>query len=175
MAPSTVDGWIDPSSTKKSWNERVQTLVETGRCWNSSRKYKSILDGKAELILPIKKTLLRIREVSLTINTNLARNIILGLIEAEAPNLLGDEAAYRSRGRAPIFSLAITRIFLQNELNWTSCRGTKDRQKTPENLEQICKETFRFVYTVRPEDISKYLIVNVDQTGVLLVPGGVEK
>lgn len=72
LAPSTVSGWIDLSSTKRSWNERLQTLVETGRCWNSSRKYKSILDGNAELILHIKETLLGIREVSLTINANLA-------------------------------------------------------------------------------------------------------
>lgn len=117
LAPSTVSGWIDLGSKKRSWNERVQTLVEAGKCWNSSRKYKSTLDGNSELILHIKETLLGIREVSLTINANLARSIILGLIEAEAPNLLGDEAAYRPRGHAPIFSLATTRRFLQNELN----------------------------------------------------------
>lgn len=60
LAPSTVSGQIDLSSTKRSQNEKVQTLVEAGRCWNSSRKYKSILDGNVELILHIKETLLGI-------------------------------------------------------------------------------------------------------------------
>ncbi len=37
----------------------------------------------------------------------------------------------------------------------------------------VLTETFfRFVYTVRHEGISKYLIVDMDQTGVLLVPSG---
>ena len=175
LAPSTVSGCIDLGSKKRSWNERVQTLVEAGKCWNSSRKYKNILEGNSELFYHIKETLLGIREVSLTINANLARSIFIGLIEAEAPNLLGDEATYKPRGHTPIFSLATTRRFLQNELNWTSRKETKDGQKTPENWEEICKKTFfRFFYTVRREDISKYLIFNVDQTGVLLVPGGNE-
>ncbi len=114
-----------------------------------------------------------IRSVSLTINANLAWNIILGLIEAEAPELLGDKTVYQPKGHSSIFFLITTRIFLQIELNWTSCRGTKDGQKTPDNAEEICKETcFRFVYTVRREGISKYLIVKMDQTSVLLVPGG---
>ncbi len=84
-----------------------------------------------------------IRSVSLTINANLARNIILSFIEAEAPRLLGDKAVYQPKGHSPIFSLATTRRFLQIELNWTSRRGTKNGQKTPDNAEEICKETVR--------------------------------
>ncbi len=114
-----------------------------------------------------------IRYISLNIKANLARNIILGLIEAEAPKLLGDKAVYQPKKHAFIFSLAKTQRFLQIERNWTSRRETKDGQKTSDNAEEICKETFFcFVYTVRCESISKYLIVNVDQIGVLLVSGG---
>ncbi len=148
-------------------------MIEEGICWVPSQHYKSVLDGQLELIGHIKETLLGIRFVSFNINANPAQNIILGLIEAEAPELLGDKAVYQPKEHAPIFSLATTRRFLQIELNWTSRRETKDGQKTPDNAEEICKETFfRFVYTIRREGISKYFIVNVDQTGVLLVPGG---
>lgn len=114
--------------------------------------------------------MLGIRSVFLTITANLAQNIILGLIQAEAPKLLGDGAVYQTKGLA--YSLATTRRFSQIELNKISRKVTKDRQKTPDDSEEICKETFfRFIYTVRSGGISKYLIMNVDQTGVILVPG----
>lgn len=173
LAPSTFNGWIDLKCPKRGWNERIKKLVEEGTCWTPGQNYKSILDGQVELIEHIKKMLLGIRAVSLTINANLARTVILGLIEAESPTLLGDGAVYQPQGHAPIFLLATTRRFLQNELNWTSRKETKGGQKTPDNAEDVCKETFfRFVYTLRREDIRKYLIFNVDQTGTVLVPGG---
>ncbi len=173
LAASTVNDWLNHTSIKRGWNKRTKKLIEEGTCWVPSQHYKSILDGQLELIGHIKETILGIRSVSLTINANLARNIILGFIVAEASELLGGKVVYQPKRHAPIFSLATTRRFLQIELNWTSRRGTKDGQKTPDNAEEICKETFfRFVYTVRREGINKYLIVNVDQTGVLLVPGG---
>ncbi len=87
-------------------------LIEEGTCWVPSQHYKSILDGQLELIGRIKETLLDIQSVSLTINANLARNIILGLIEPEPPELLGNKAVYQPKGQAPIFPLATTRRFL---------------------------------------------------------------
>ena len=119
LSPSTVNDWIDHTSIKRGWNEKTGKLIEEGKCWISCQHYKSILDGQLELIAHIKETLLGIRSVSLTINANLARNIILGLIRAEAPELLGDGAVYRPKGHAPIYSLATTRRFLQIELSWT--------------------------------------------------------
>lgn len=117
LAPSTVNGWIDLECPKRGWNERIKKLVEGGTCWAPGQNYKSILDGKVELIGHIKEMLLGIRAISLTINANLARTVILGLIEAESPTLLGDGAVYQPQGHAPIFLLATTRRFLQIELN----------------------------------------------------------
>lgn len=78
--------------------------------------------------------MLEIQEVSLTVNANLARSIMIGLIEAETLNLLGNETTtYKPRGHIPLFSLATTQRFLQNELNWTLHKRTKDGEKTPKN------------------------------------------
>ena len=70
----------------------------------------------------------------------------------------------------PIFSIATTRRFLSEQLKWSSRKRTKDEQKTPKNWEVSCEKTFfRFVYTVRKENIHITLILNIDQTGVVLV------
>lgn len=85
--------------------------------------------------------------------------------------MLGDCASYRPKGQAPIFSIATTRRFLSEQFGWSSRKGTQDGQKTPDNWEILCEKTvFRFVYTVRKENIHMTLIVNIDQTGVL-IPG----
>ena len=94
-------------------------------------------------------------------------------MQATSPDLLGDRASYRPKGQVPVFSIATTRRFLSEQMGWSSRKGTKDGQKTPRDWELACEKTFfRFVYTVRKENIHSNLIVNIDQTGVILVPGG---
>lgn len=170
---STVSSWIDHKSTKRGWLPRVEQSASQATCWNPLRQqYQSILDGKNDMIDRIKETLLAIRQASLTVNANLARAIILGYIRTECPEVLGDGTDCRPKGKAPIFSLTTTRRFLYDHLGWSSRRGTKDGQKTPSNWEELCLETFfRFLYTVLKENIHQTLIVNMDQTGVILVPG----
>lgn len=171
---STVNNWIDKSaSAKRQWLSRIEESVTQATCWNPTRqRYESILDGKDELIEKIKETLLAIRQASLTVNANLARSIILGYIQAESPELLGEGTTCRPRGKTPIFSLTTTRRFLYDHLNWSSCRATKDGQKTPLDWENLCLATFfRFLYTVLKENIHQCMIINMDQTRVVLVPG----
>lgn len=174
---STVDSWIDTKSTsmKRQWLPRVTESVCQATGWSPSRQhYRTILDGKDKLIEKIKETLLAIRQASLTVNANLARTIILGYIQAECPELIEEEAStsLRPRGKAPIFSLTTTKRFLYDHLNWSSRRATKDGQKTPLDWEDLCLATFfRFFYTVMKENIHPSMIINMDQTGVILVPG----
>lgn len=52
----------------------------------------------------------------------------------------------------------------------TSCRKTKDGQKTADNAKNIYQKTFFYsVYTIYCNDISKYLIINIDQTNTILI------
>ncbi len=106
LRPSTIENWIDRTTPKRKWMERVNALVTEGTCWKRPQTFRSILDGQSELITEIKASLLAIRQASLTVNANLARVIILGLIQATSPDLLGDRASYRPKGQAPVFSTA---------------------------------------------------------------------
>lgn len=143
-----------------------------GPVGTSQHTYKSILDGQIELVTEIKASLLAIRQALLTVNANLGRVITLGFIKAASPDLLGDRASYRPKGKAPIFSIATTRRFLSKQLGWSSRKETKDGQKTPKDWKASCDKTFfRFVYTVRKENIHIMNIMNIDQTGVVLVLG----
>lgn len=134
-----MHNWIDRTKPKQKWMERVNASVIDGTCWKSQHIYRSILDGQIELVIEIK-------EASLTVNANLARVIILGLIQAASPDLLGDRASYRPKGQAPTFSIATTSRFLSEQLGWSSRKETKDGQKTPKDWEISCEKAFfRFV------------------------------
>lgn len=64
----------------------------------------------------------------------------------------------------PIFLLTTTWRLLQIELNWRLCKRTKDKQKIPDNAEDICKKTFfYFINTICHKSISKYFLVNLNQ------------
>lgn len=126
LYPLTFCNWIDKSTATRTWLPRVEEAVTQATYWNPIRQYRSILDGKTKLIDKIKETLLAIRQASLTVNANLARAIILGYIQSDCPELLGEGASYKPRGGVPIFSLSTTRQFLYNHLGWSSRRGTKD-------------------------------------------------
>ena len=138
-------------------------MVIVDACWKSQNTYRSILDRQIELVIEIKASLLAIRQALLIVNANLARVIILGLIQAASPDLLGDHAGYQPKGQAPIFSIATTRRFFSEKLEWSSRKKTKDGKKTLKDWEVSCEKTFfRFVYTVCKENIHITLIVNIN-------------
>lgn len=127
-----MHNWIDKTADKRELLPRVTESVSQGNCSVSSHlQYRTILDGKFELIGQIKEALLALRQVSLTVNANSARTIILGYIQTDAPELLGETASYKPKEQAPIFSMATTSRFLYDHLDWSSRSGTKDGQKTP--------------------------------------------
>lgn len=65
------------------------------------------------------------------------------------------------------------RRFLFPELNWVVRSSTNASEKLPLTWKTKCEKTFfRFVYAITKENIHESLIINVDQTGVILIPGG---
>lgn len=71
-----------------------------------------------------------------------------------------------------MFLLAITQKFLQIELNQISYKGIKNKQITPDNGKKVYKKPFFcFVYIIYYKNINKYLIINVNQMGIVLVFG----
>ncbi|KAG0124720.1 hypothetical protein HOY82DRAFT_493849 [Tuber indicum] len=69
--------------------------------------------------------------------------------------------------------ISFTKRFLYEKLNWSFRANTKSSQKLPKDREQKCYETFvRLGFLIYTEQIHQTLIVNYDQTGIVLVPGG---
>lgn len=57
-------------------------------------------------------------------------------------------------------------------MNWTPCKATKVAKKLPENWEKACERTFyRIIYLIIQYKILVSLLINMDQTGVILIPG----
>jgi hypothetical protein len=121
----------------------------------------------------VSKTLRAIRTAGLPVNASVARNTILAFIKQQYPNLLGQA----NPGHwTPQLSIHTVRRFLHRELKWVVRAGTKAAQKLPKDWEIQCEKTFfRLVYTIAKEGVHQSLLVNADQTGVILVPGGSQK
>ncbi|KAA8906946.1 hypothetical protein FN846DRAFT_754794, partial [Sphaerosporella brunnea] len=92
---------------------------------------------------------------------------ILGFVQQKYPHVL--QAASSTSALTPKLSIHTVRRFVRRELNWVVRAGTKASQKLATNWELDCdKAFFRLVHTVFQEKIHPTLIVNVDQTGVVL-------
>jgi hypothetical protein len=105
------------------------------------------------------------------VNAAIARTVILGFVQEKYPQLLRSEG-----GQSPKVSLHTVRRFVRRELNWVVRAGTKASQKLAADWQLQCEKTFfRLVYAVANHKIHPSLIVNCDQTGVVLVPGGSQR
>jgi hypothetical protein len=132
-----------------------------------------ILDSQPEMVVDILVTLRGLRTAGLPVNASIAHNIILGFIAQRCPTLL-DSMPHRDD--APVFSIWITRRFLKRELNWVVRSGTKAAQKLSSSWITDCEKTFfRLSFTILNENIHPLMVVNADQTGVILVPGGTQQ
>lgn len=106
------------------------------------------------------------------VNAMIARVTIIEFIAANYPDspllLQMTEETY-----TPVLSLSTVRSFLRRKLNWSVRRPTRAAQKLPENWTSLCeKNFFRIVFAVFKERIQESLIINADQTGIVLLPSG---
>ena len=123
------------------------------------------------MIIEIKTSFLAIRQALLTVNTNLAYSIIFGLIQAASSDIFEDRASHQLKNKHLYFSFAITLRFLSEQLGLSSRKETKDWEKMSNDWKILFKKTFfRPVYIVRKRNISITFIMNIDQSGVVLVP-----
>jgi hypothetical protein len=123
------------------------------------------------LVADVSQALLALRKAGLPVNAAIARTVILGFVQEKYPQLLRSEG-----GQSPKVSLHTVRRFVRRELNWVVRAGTKASQKLAADWQLQCEKTFfRLVYAVANHKIHPSLIVNCDQTGVVLVPGGSQR
>lgn len=128
----------------------------------------SIMDSIPEVKEKCIASLKGLRLASQPVNASIARDVMLGYIEREAPHVFAD-------GKVKL-SIQTVRNFLRKELKWTVRSSTKAGHKLPDDWEVQCKKTFhRMVNAIQNEDIHPSLVINFDQTGIHLIPGGDQK
>jgi hypothetical protein len=92
---------------------------------------------------------------------------MIALIQHNVPEILVP------KNGKPCLPIRSVRRFLQYQLNWTVRVATKASQKLPDNWQDQCKKPFfdLLVYTINREHIHQSLVINADQTAVVLIPG----
>jgi len=110
------------------------------------------------------------------VNASIATHILLGIIQSKCPQILFQPRNPKHSQDTPVLSIWKVRDFLRRELNWTVRWSTKAGQKLPVSWEELCEKTFfQFVTTILKEDIHQSLLINLDQTGIILIPGGTQR
>lgn len=113
-----------------------------------------------ELVEEIKEKLLGLRTSGIPLDRTLARTIILAMVKERQPHLL---ATFKCTEQ-------YVGQFLQSKLSFTLRKGTRTAAKVPDNAEELCQRTlFRIVHLIHHYGIPPDLIVNMDQTGVLIL------
>ncbi len=102
LTSSTMWGWIDRIAKSPCWLPKIHD--RGSQCWVPGKGKIRVLQKYPELILPIKEAILSIRAAALPINGPMARNLMLGFIHAECPQLLTEMASAVGGSKAPSFS-----------------------------------------------------------------------
>ncbi len=115
----------------------------------------------------ILSTLKGMRDVGQPMDANVAQTVILGIVQALAPELLLKHT--RRGGKLFQVSKRFSRKFLNRYLGWTWRRTTTAASKLPEDWEQQGDEmAFRVATLCKTEGIPPELVCNSDQTAVHL-------
>ncbi|EGO28001.1 hypothetical protein SERLADRAFT_435774 [Serpula lacrymans var. lacrymans S7.9] len=157
----TVFKWI--SKKGKKWSKKTvenvarrSVLARTGRV--------GILSPHREIVEEVTSQLKDLRLSGVPVNILVARSILIAVIKERQPELLD---------RGDFFcSESYVRDFLESTLDWSVRKGTRAAAHIPDNADDLCEAAFfRIVHLANWYDIPLSLLINMDQTGVYLVPG----
>ncbi|KAK6971316.1 hypothetical protein R3P38DRAFT_2813969 [Favolaschia claudopus] len=153
----TVQKWI--SKSKRRWSKKTlanvarrHALAGTGRV--------GILSPYPEVVELIKTKLVGIRKAGICVQRLLTRSVILSVIKEQHPELLDTFKCSESYAGA----------FLESVMDWSVRHGTRAASHLPDDAHALCERSFfRLVHLVNFYDIPPQLIINMDQTGVMLM------
>lgn len=164
-----VSRWMTPRvgtglDMVRQWKESTLRRVEEGRAPIINNR-AGILDRYPSVKNAIIQQLRAIRATGCRITLIGAKAIIIAFVNRDASALLTDTAW--------TVSDSWTRGFLRNTLGWSWRRGTTAAQKLPDDWHvDAVKVCLRFAYLMRLYRIPSCFVLNMDETGVLLQPGG---
>ncbi|KAF8216707.1 hypothetical protein K438DRAFT_1747890 [Mycena galopus ATCC 62051] len=113
-----------------------RSLVGTGRA--------GILAAHPEIVASIVETLTGVRATGCVVNVQIARALVVALIQKARPELLKKFKC----------SEKFVQAFLESNLDWTMRKGTRASKHIPENAAELCERTFfRLAYTIENEHV----------------------
>ncbi|THU88058.1 hypothetical protein K435DRAFT_830622 [Dendrothele bispora CBS 962.96] len=154
----TIQHWL--SKKKKRWSRktlanvaRYSAITATGRV--------GVLTPYPDLVKTIKEKLIGLRQSGISINRVLARSIMLAVIKSEKPELLNGQFKCTEH---------YVGGFLDSVMSWSPRSGTRAAAHVPEDAPELMERTFfRLVHLVTYYDIPPGLVINMDQTGVIVL------
>jgi hypothetical protein len=179
LSRSTLDSWIvDLGPVRgKALKPDVERTVEVMGTYEPEEVFRGrmglnrgnakALEGQEELEKELVQLLHSMREAGQPLNSAVIQAVMKGVIEAKAPQLL------RSYGGQWEVSRAWVKRWVGNALDWTFRAPTTAAQKLPKDWEmQVDHLAYRAAFLVHSYGIPAALAVNMDQTGMHLVPTG---
>ena len=165
---STIRGWFEPE--KKVGKAKKVLLPHIYERWQSrkplSRPLESgrqdVFANHPDLLQRICSSLQELRDASIAINSVTVASIMKSLTLAHAPEL----------AKQVKFSRRWCQKWVKKELSWSFKKGTTAGQKLPGNWIHLVEQQFlRAAVICYSYNISKpSMIINWDQTGLLLMP-----
>ncbi|TFK18905.1 hypothetical protein FA15DRAFT_660328 [Coprinopsis marcescibilis] len=157
LGKAVVARWI--SKTKRRWSKKTLAKAEQGASLKGTGR-AGVLANYPEIVEEFKTKLLGLRSDGLTVDRLLGCSIMLALVKSRQPHLLETfKCSEQYIGQ-----------FFESVLNWSLRRGTRQAAKLPDNASDLTERTFfRIVHLVDLYDIPPGLIINMDQTGIILV------
>jgi hypothetical protein len=153
-----VSGWFDED---KKLLPRFQKLLDGGGDASRGHGPPAALAAHPEVESEIKSTLRTLRQHGTPVNHRIIRWIVRGVLELRVPQLLD---SFR-------ISAGWISNWARSEMQWSWRKSTTAASKLPADWEeQGVRMAMRLAAQIEMYDVHTSLVVNLDQTGVHLVP-----
>ena len=174
----TVGKWLSKNNNRRWLTatlknvERQHALAGTGRV--------GVLSPYPEVVAEVKTKLKDLGTSGIFINCLLARSILLAVIKERKEDLLKtfkcSEVSEVRSTQLTSHKLTSTLLqhyvgqFLESVMNWTVRQGTQAAAHIPDDAPSLCERAlFRLVHLIFYYDIPPHLLINMDQTGILML------
>ena len=185
LTTQTLGAWIDRSGDRPVWSEKTLERVGKGNKPGGLTTRVGVLVCRTNLLLSplrlVKKIkypeataevlgyIRSLREASITLTLNTVRGLMIAHLQHHVPQIFKEPSPDGTLFRC---SEGFVLKFLHRALGWNMRRSTQAGRKIPENADEVLKRAFlRIAWVVKDEQIPSALIVNSDQTQVVLAQG----
>lgn len=158
MSESTIRSWHD---NEGKLLPKFRAILEEKKAAHRGPGRQRILDGNVEIEEEVKRILTTMRDKGAAVNIRIIRHIMRIVIENKNPQLLSELK----------LSANFISIWAREELGWSWRLRTTAASKLPLDWRQQGIEMAkRIAFNIQIHKIHPSLVINMDQTGVLLAP-----